>query len=365
MLGLSNGLFYSTILSFKPSQLANLIGWWDFTDETTMYVDVDSYDTNVSSDGDSIGRIKNKCTNSNRLGDYLCSPADSKRPTWNTGGTPGYTRNRTTYGIFDGSDDVLIGRQNRDIGSGTNQAHFLNGGGVGSTSGDNTTAKFSDAVITPNNISVIIVAASDEAVDDSDANRLMLNIVGHTNSDTDDTGSTHLEFYQWADTITNAIDGVYTSVAEGDYAAFFKESGVPQDWIYSGGAFYASAYGVRMYSMIAAPGSSNTKLYVGGNYVDGTATWVNDNSKTIEFNRPYTIDVDGFSVNGNTGVSIGANLGAYALNIAPTSSQSLHFKGRIYEIIVINEGVSDTTRKLLHNYIRDKYYQIEAWLSGS
>ena len=48
MLGLSSGLIYSKYLTgiSNPTDVNDLIGWWDFTDASTMYTDAGS--TNVS-----------------------------------------------------------------------------------------------------------------------------------------------------------------------------------------------------------------------------------------------------------------------------------------------------------------------------
>ena len=75
MLGLSNGLMYQNLLGIsKPTDVEGLIGWWDFTDASTMYTDAGS--TNVSSSGQRIYRIDNKAytlqsNTTNAIGKYL------------------------------------------------------------------------------------------------------------------------------------------------------------------------------------------------------------------------------------------------------------------------------------------------------
>ena len=57
MLGLSTGLMYPNHVSGieSPIDVSDLIGWWDFTDSSTMYTDSGS--TNVSSNNQKIYRI--------------------------------------------------------------------------------------------------------------------------------------------------------------------------------------------------------------------------------------------------------------------------------------------------------------------
>ena len=75
MLGLSSGLIYDNPRYItKPTDVTGLIGWWDFTDSSTMYTDAGS--TNVSSNDQKIYRIDNKAytlqgNTTNAIGKYL------------------------------------------------------------------------------------------------------------------------------------------------------------------------------------------------------------------------------------------------------------------------------------------------------
>ena len=76
MLGLSTGLMYPNHVSGieSPIDVSDLIGWWDFTDSSTMYTDSGS--TNVSSNNQKIYRIDNKAytlqgNTTNAIGKYL------------------------------------------------------------------------------------------------------------------------------------------------------------------------------------------------------------------------------------------------------------------------------------------------------
>ena len=112
MLGLSTGLVWeSANIINSPSEVEGLIGWWDFTDINQLYVDIDSYDNQVSSNNDKIGRCKNKAwpliTGTNlpisnkRLGTFARAIADANRPTYKTGGQNGYS-----YALLDNSSNI-------------------------------------------------------------------------------------------------------------------------------------------------------------------------------------------------------------------------------------------------------------------
>lgn len=113
MLGLANGLQYEgSIVVDNPQDVSGkLIAWWDFTDVDQLYQTRTSYDTAVSSDGDLIGRCKNKVYEDTG---YLANPAagafiraalDSNRPTYKTDGAGG-----NSYALFDGSNTGLACR---------------------------------------------------------------------------------------------------------------------------------------------------------------------------------------------------------------------------------------------------------------
>lgn len=52
--------------AFSPLDIAGLVGWWDFSDLTTLYQD-DAGTTPVAADGDVIGKILDKSTLSNHM----------------------------------------------------------------------------------------------------------------------------------------------------------------------------------------------------------------------------------------------------------------------------------------------------------
>jgi hypothetical protein len=89
MLGLSSGLIYPNYLGGinQPSDVSNLLGWWDFTDASSMYTDAGS--TNVSSDEDKIYRIDNKAytqAGNEAIGQFLQQTTEDDRPLFYTSG---------------------------------------------------------------------------------------------------------------------------------------------------------------------------------------------------------------------------------------------------------------------------------------
>ena len=91
-----------------------LVGWWDFTDIDQLYQTRSSYDTAVSSDGDKIGRCKNKAnpllgldgsTMDGSYGVFMKADQSNDRPTYKTGGANGHS-----YALFDGSGTGLACR---------------------------------------------------------------------------------------------------------------------------------------------------------------------------------------------------------------------------------------------------------------
>ena len=109
MLGLSNGLPYEGIVVPHPQDVQGiLVGWWDFTDVDQLYQTRTSYDTAVSSDGDLIGRCKNKADTSietSKIGTFMRANQTNDRPTYKTGGANGHS-----YALFDGSSTGLACR---------------------------------------------------------------------------------------------------------------------------------------------------------------------------------------------------------------------------------------------------------------
>ena len=143
--------------NLSPINIPDLIAWYDFTDRSTQWQEIDSFTTQVSTSGNPIGRIKNKATGSHRLGNFLAASSDGDRPTWQNG-----------YARFDGSNDHLFGK------------------GQGNTGGvdGNNSGFFSDAEIDPHNISIFAIVHSDATTVLSD--EIICAINGFSKNDNDE-----------------------------------------------------------------------------------------------------------------------------------------------------------------------------------
>ena len=123
-LGLNNSMIWADSRShvdfMSPEEVETLALWYDFTDASTMYQEVDSFGTNVSSDGDLIGRVKNKSyinlATADSIGQFARSTTSSSRPTFKLGGSNG-----NSYALFDGKDLVT----KNGTGFGEHSSHLL------------------------------------------------------------------------------------------------------------------------------------------------------------------------------------------------------------------------------------------------
>lgn len=106
-LGLGAGLIWEASATVyppivNPYGLPHMILWWDFTDTTQLFQEVDSFTTAANSNNDKIGRVKNKAITDSSpltqliqnqddfLGLFGRADVDGKRPTFKTGGANGY-----------------------------------------------------------------------------------------------------------------------------------------------------------------------------------------------------------------------------------------------------------------------------------
>ena len=120
----------------------NLVGWWDFNDQASMFQDR-AGTTVVSAVGQSVGRVNNKApgdANGNKLGAFLRSHDDASRPIFKKSGTD-YTHN---VGYIDLNDTT---QQNGSV----YQKKALRGGFFNTDTCDNdggvSATKFSDLVL--------------------------------------------------------------------------------------------------------------------------------------------------------------------------------------------------------------------------
>ena len=111
MLGSFNGLPYPDSVYNGMYDIyhgaAQPLGHWDFTDISTLYKDINSYNNEVTANNDLIGRVKNKAYINNpdtiRIGTFMRAEIGADRPTFKTGGANGHS-----YAEFDSSSSTNL-----------------------------------------------------------------------------------------------------------------------------------------------------------------------------------------------------------------------------------------------------------------
>lgn len=303
MLGLGNSITSgSTIESvFTPLDLANCIGWWDFSDKSQMYVETDAFTTQVASNDDAIGRIKNKATVSTRLGNFLTTTEDSKRPLYKSadGG----------YAQFDGINDGLYGARATEVGD----TQTLDAGAV-------SVNEFSTAQIDAQALSIVAVVKPDSDTPSTD--ETIFDTSGKNLGD----GASN----QWQ----------FLNESSGDYGRmFFYYSDDANDDLAGSTDLGTNK---QILTSISAAGANASKIYINTTQ-DGTAT--------VDGNNVQIFNADA-SQSGNTrgsGISIGVGINGLSAMI------QYYWEGRIYEVLVFNQSLSDSDRDLLWNYLNTKH----------
>tara|TARA_R110002020_G_scaffold144715_4_gene317818 strand:+ start:175 stop:1047 length:873 start_codon:yes stop_codon:yes gene_type:complete len=155
----------------SPTHYDDLVGWWDFTDLSTMYTDAGT--TNVSLNDDPVYRIDNKAytlqgNTINAIGTFLENSSSGNRPLYKT----------ATGGVnFDGTDDLLRATK---------------------AAGNVDTNKLSDTIFTGAEITVFFVVQHDAT--SVSADEYLFNMTGADVTDNmsvyvDDNSST--DRWQW------------------------------------------------------------------------------------------------------------------------------------------------------------------------
>jgi len=127
-LGLSSGLVWDSCAVtvppiIDPLDINFMLLWWDFTDSTQLFQEVDSFTTAADANNDLIGRVKNKAITAqtnlgvpdvSRIGTFGRADADNHRPSFKTGGANGYS-----YAQFDstGVPSAIVTKQGSGFGS--------------------------------------------------------------------------------------------------------------------------------------------------------------------------------------------------------------------------------------------------------
>ena len=297
MLGLGNAVTKQR--EWSPGSISDLIGWWDFTDVSTMFQERDgTFVTPADSDSDPIGSIKNKAKPIKgsaheplfRLGSYLYASSDAERPILGTHPSMGYT-----YGQFDGSNDHLMCERDDD-----------GGGYQGGISG----SSISDVTIDSANITYVMVIRSDNA----------------SISSSDDT-----------------ILSLQTSAA---YTSIYYDQGTQDFEILSNGKMTTSTqnFGSNFQTFTVISANDACTIYRNG-VAEGTSTgsdWFSTGDAEGDFDTDHVGLIIGESYRAPTGGLTGKN-----------------WDGNICEILIYNKALSTEENTYLQRYLQSKYYEFD------
>ena len=285
------------------TDIGGLIGHWDFSDASTMYTTTGG-GTNVSSDNDNIGRIMNKVTSDNQFGVSLNA---SGFPKYKTGGA-----NSKSYGDFD--DDCLRCSYN-----------------VGNVA----TSICSYSAVSFQGTAIFFVIDPSDATYSSD--KRLFNLCGR---DYNLEGLGGFESNSISFGIESDDDEMRAVIYDGGGSSV-QDTGIDNT---TGAQLWTMAY-------TATGDLSNCGVL----YKDGNG------------GSPFTIDLSGQDLTINSEIELGKQgPGAQAANQGgvfsighQTSSiggtVGSNWKGKVYEFLVYNVGLTATDRTLIETHLKTKY----------
>lgn len=295
MLGLGNKL--TTQYNWSPNSISNLIGWWDFTDTSTMFQERDgTFVTPANSNNDPIGSIQNKArphvsgvaTPNNRIGSYLYASSDSERPLLAIHPVGG------VFSAFDGTDDHLMCE---------NQSGTVTGGISGSVLSN---VDLDMAAMT------YVIAVDSHNTTISGADDTLINMAVHN-------GTT------------------------GNFANLYFDLGTQDFEILSGGKACNSTnnFGTNRQSFIVTSSNDLCVIYRNG-VAEGSVSssdWFSTGAKLGDFEESgeNTAFVIGEGYRGANGSLTGKN-----------------FDGNIYEIMIFNKALSQLEIVFVQRYLHSK-----------
>ena len=296
MLGLGNAVTKQQ--EWSPGYISDLIGWWDFSDVSTMFQERDgTFVTPVDSVNDPIGSIKNKAmphsggiaTPNNRIGSYLYASSDSERPLL-------YLHQSTgrSCAVFDGTDDHLVCERDDD------------GGGVtGGISG----SKLSLVDLDLANMTYAVVVQNDNA------------------------------------SLSGTDDVIFIMQSSAAYTAVYYDV-TNQDFEISSNMKTATStnnFGSSFQTFTVISANDAATIYRNGT-AEGSSTgsdWFSTGDATGDFENDHNAFVIGENYRGANGLLTGKN-----------------WDGKICEIIIYNKALSSRENERLQSYILSKWYTI-------
>jgi hypothetical protein len=316
---------YSGIYSVEVPYIdrpENLIAWWDFTDKDNMFTDL-AGTTKVANAGDFIRRINNKATDTNKLGIFLRSVETTgwtnvftSPPSYQTDGV-----NSNSYGRFVSEDEFTIyGLTTPLVGSSA-------AGFGGTTDG----VKFSELTALSNQaITTFIVMDSREtALGGSTESLLVLN--GTKNSD----ASYSFVECKLEGSDMSGLFNIFTSdpTTEEAQLAVNPETSGQRIFISRSNANSAITPPVSFFGENGSPTED-------GGFLD---------IMTAAPLETLDISVGNYLGSNRAGAVLGAQ------HVAGTTSTTDGFRGRIYEVLIYNQALTDNEVTAVLEFLKNKY----------
>ena len=286
--------------------ISNHVGWWDFTDATSVFSDV-AGTSNVVESGGYVGYVLNKATgdSGNKLGRFArtATDVDLDKPKWGTSGGA----NGQPYLECTGPTTGVEGK-------GLLAGYFT--GEDASTFGGTSTTLFDNLILESQNTTVIMVAKNDNATVSAD--EYVFGVNGHSA-----TSST-----------TNGIFNYRKDDTTQDGTATWIDIGNPTENLETTAALDTNT------NIIMFVGDTTGKLYRNG---------ILEDTETIGNNE--TIDFDGgATAQGFPAVCIGSRP-----TVVGKGSAGSEWNGLIYEVHVYNKTLSTSELNEMLDYLGPKY----------
>lgn len=322
-LGLTGGLAWSgNIISLSEPPQDNLVGHWDFTDYTQLSGALTGSFGSYLSGTDPIGRCKNKAPNVDgsatpKLGQWVKAIDNSKRPIFKTGGANG-----NTYAEFDNSS--------------TTQALACRS--TNTTWGAHGTDNLSSTRLTAENLSIFIVG---EPLDD-DTDGVLENVFSYFGYYDNTSGFSS----------SQSVEFSFERDDDDDTHATWKLGGVAPVSPNSINAVQAASHWSSGTTTII---NIQTTTTLGGSHI--YTNNVPDVGQNIfhpasgAFAQNNWCDFDPVDYDDSLTASIGIGGQVNSAGVITASS----FEGKIYEILVYKEALSESDRTALTYYLGYKY----------
>ena len=299
----------------------DLIGWWDFTDLSSIFTDL-AGTTNPSNSGDAIRRVNNKSTSTKKLGNFLRS---IETLGW-TNVYPNFPRYEINSTINQSYADMSTGIPfNQTIPFiGASDAGF---GGVNDGVSFSTLNNFNNKDFTI--INVILNDAN--TLGNSNSVQFVFNLNGERNTGTGYTG------------VHYSVDG--TSMAPGNK---FTRASIFENVSQTTPGIIIPFINAGMELTVLRSTSDSDNNVLGRNEWDvNNATTYN---QVNNFNLPdaETLDITGSTVGAN---SPGFSLGGFRFGSNVTGP----WRGQFYESLIFNKALSDADLNDVVSYLKTKY----------